>query len=99
MAEDATSLYERGKEFINAKNKDTLDTLPIWVEDISRIAGGIPFVFIANKSDLENKEFGITELNNLAAGYESPQFITSAKTGENVEMAFNALGELLLSSP
>lgn len=94
--------YYRGAEgaFLvsDITRKDTLDALYGWVDEIHEIAGDISYVFIANKSDLENKEFGIAALNDIAPGHGAPQFITSAKTGENVEMAFAALGELLLSS-
>jgi len=57
----------------------------------------IPYVFIANKSDLSDEhEFGTKELEEVASKYDSPYFLTSAKTGENVQDAFQKLAEIIV---
>lgn len=74
------------------------ETLECAVELATRInekIGDIPFVIMANKSDLE---WDITGADIDAALGEFGQvwFSGSAKTGENVELAFNTLTEKLL---
>jgi 50S ribosomal subunit-associated GTPase HflX len=57
----------------------------------------LPSVFVANKSDLTDQlTFGRAELESVASAYDSPSFVTSAKTGENVESAFQVLAEKLI---
>lgn len=77
----------------------TLEHLDNWIDSLYEEADIMPTVFIANKNDLsEEFEFGKTELDDVASDYESPFFITSAKTGENVEEAFKILGEKIISN-
>ena len=72
-------------------NKNSLSGVLQWIE---MVQGEIPqaaFVFLGNKSDLPNPEFDLKGLKNLADGYSSPAILTSAKTGDGVEMAFETL--------
>lgn len=66
---------------------ETVDGLRDWIDAVVRVTGEIPVHIIANKSDLEWKvdEQAIEE---FAKSYESPHHITSAKTGDNVEVVF-----------
>jgi small GTP-binding protein len=74
--------------------EDTLKHLDDWVDSLFTEGNLMPTVFIANKSDLTDQyEFGVKEIERVASIYNSPFYITSAKTGENVERAFQALGE------
>ncbi|MFQ5822352.1 MAG: hypothetical protein ACE5I5_20450, partial [Candidatus Heimdallarchaeota archaeon] len=69
----------------------------------------VPLVFASNKSDLvEEFAFSQEEMEEIASRYNvgimdaSPSHLTtsystSAKTGDNVEKAFECLGHLLLS--
>jgi len=74
--------------------KDTLKSLiEYWIPLIKRVNGNIPFVFLANKSDLEDQwEFDKTELAKIAKNHDAANLVTSAKTGFNVEKAFQAMG-------
>jgi small GTP-binding protein len=78
--------------------EDTLPQLEGWIAGIQDITKEIPTVFLGNKVDLvEIQQIGQSELENFAAQYEcSETFLSSAKTGENVESAFNILGRQLL---
>ncbi len=73
--------------------KDTLEDLKNWVKAVEGVTGKVPIVVAVNKADL-----------NAAAGYSTAEavqaaevlgadvFLTSAKTGSNVEEAFRRLG-------
>jgi len=77
--------------------KETYNNLGFWISTVINVSEAIPFVILANKSDLKNK---ITVNENLLREalrtYNIPYFLTSAKTGENVEEAFKELGSLIL---
>jgi small GTP-binding protein len=76
---------------------DTLISLSTWAHQIKCIAGEIPMVFIYNKSDLIDKaEVTETEIKEEAKKHNAPYLLTSAKTGENVEKAFNLLAESIM---
>jgi small GTP-binding protein len=72
----------------------TLDDLDDWIEGVYSVTGRIPIQFLANKIDLKDEAaFGEEELKQSARAYDSPYEFTSAKTGENVEAAFQSLAE------
>ncbi len=77
--------------------RETLEHFHEWIESLRMEGQAIPSVFVANKSDLMNKlTFGKAELEMVASAYDSPSFVISAKTGENVERAFQVLAEKLV---
>jgi len=80
-------------------NRDTLPNLEDWVRAVYSTAGKVPIVLLANKSDLKKQaEFKLKDLKKFSSRYEnSYAFLTSAKTGDNVELAFSTLGEEILS--
>jgi len=74
-------------------NKETLEELRYWIKALTDVAGDVPIVFAGNKADLENERVvKEQELEELAAKYKAKAFMTSAKTGQNVENLFKALG-------
>ncbi len=76
--------------------KDTLTDLQDWIKAVNKVTGNIPVHFLANKYDLrEHMAFTEQELGQLAAAYHSPYTFSSAKTGENVEKAFQTIAELI----
>ncbi|UCF08135.1 MAG: GTP-binding protein [Thermoplasmata archaeon] len=81
---------------LDLTRKETLDTFPRWLYAIYKITGEIPVVVLANKNDLK-PAFGEREVQKLVAEYDFPYYFTSAKTGENVDSAFQTLGKLMLS--
>ncbi|UCG69602.1 MAG: GTP-binding protein, partial [Thermoplasmata archaeon] len=80
--------------------KDTLKSLEdYWIPTIKKLIGDIPFIVLANKSDIgKGVKFDEKLLKEFAEKYKVPYFITSAKTGENVELAFYNIGELMINS-
>ena len=73
-------------------NKETLEEQRYWIKALTDVAGDVPIVFAGNKADLENdRVIKEQELRDLAGKYKAQAFLTSAKTGQNVEMVFKAL--------
>jgi len=71
---------------------ETLRELPDWIEMAQEVAGPIPVVIATNKMDLSrDRHIDTAELDDLARESGSEWFTTSAKTGENVEAAFERL--------
>ena len=79
---------------------DTLEDLDSWVESVFRTVGETPVVFAVNKSDLvDQAAFGEEQVKQATEAFEAPFFYTSARTGQNVEVAFRELGSLIVHAP
>jgi len=77
--------------------ENTMSELGNWMDFVMRITDKIPVVFLGNKNDLPGQQFNLKDINNFASKYEnSHSYITSAKTGYNVEQAFKTLGQKIL---
>jgi len=71
-----------------------------WVPRVRSVAGTIPMIVVGNKVDLvENREDAEKTVGELGKHHVSPAFVSSAKTGENVEAAFLAIGTLVIAQP
>ncbi len=79
--------------------KNTLSELHNWMSAVHSVTEEIPMVFLGNKSDLEEyQEVDLDDIKNFASRYEKTDiFLSSAKTGSNVELAFKTLGEKILN--
>jgi small GTP-binding protein len=80
--------------------KDTLDKLPLWIEQLMKYSPEAKLYLVGNKSDLvEERELtfedGENSKNNL--GMES-FFETSAKTGERIQETFEHMARTLVDS-
>lgn len=78
---------------------DTLEDLGSWKASIEKVAGEIPMIVLANKADL--KEEAVLDKETLQAfteDWDSTYLLTSAKTGKNVEKAFEELAQKVLDS-
>lgn len=74
--------------------RDTLTDLYGWIELVRGNAGDVPFVFLGNKGDLRSKVVvEEPELAAIAEDHDALYWFTSAKTGQNVERAFQGLAE------
>ncbi len=72
--------------------KDSLYALNEWIPSAMEIAGDVPLSIIVNKKDLiDRRDFPDEDIRNLAEAFGAPYVFTSARTGEFVEDAFNAL--------
>jgi small GTP-binding protein len=77
-------------------NKETLEELRYWIKALTDVAGDVPIVFAGNKSDLENdRVIKEQDLQELAGKYKARAYLTSAKTGQNVETVFKTLAEAM----
>jgi small GTP-binding protein len=94
--------------FFNAKGaivvcdltrKSTYKNVKVWTSSLFEITGEIPVIVVGNKVDLEDKhEIQKDEILELAKEYNAISFLTSAKTGQNVEKMFYTLGEILVKA-
>jgi len=77
--------------------KETLEHLDDWIDSLYVEGRVMPSIFVANKSDRDAEQtFGTGEIERMASAYDSPYFLTSAKTGINVEETFKTLGERII---
>ncbi len=78
--------------------KQTLSELHGWMDSVQSVTGEIPVVFLGNKCDLINQqELSINDLENFSSSYkQSVTYLSSVKTGFNVELAFQKLSEKIL---
>jgi len=75
----------------------TLRELPSWIDMARDVAGPIPAVIATNKMDLSrDRKFEAAALDDLVRQFGGGWFTTSAKTGENVEAAFQLLADELI---
>lgn len=79
--------------------KETLEHAKNWAKTLIRTAGEVPVVLLANKSDLPDAAFTDKDIKSVAKELDAFFTYTSAKTGNNVNKAFIALGEALIESP
>ncbi|MFH0816287.1 MAG: Rab family GTPase [Methanobacteriota archaeon] len=72
--------------------RDTLNSLNSWYSALAKEVGDVPAIALVNKSDMDEREFGLDE-----AGVQGfPTLLTSAKTGANVNEAFTQLTEAVI---
>ena len=75
----------------------TLDSLRTCADDLLSINPGAQFVVAANKRDLaDQQQIFPPQVEAVAADLNAPYYLTSAKTGDEVEMLFRHLGRLLV---
>jgi len=81
----------------DATRKTSLDELRGWTETVYGESGDVPIVLAVNKWDLADyRQVDASDAIEFVRGYDAEHFLTSAHTGENVEAAFQALGERIV---
>lgn len=76
--------------------RDTFEKLESWISSLHNEVGEVPSLLLANKSDLPAWQVEIEEIEKFANAHRMPYFLTSAKTGVNVNEAFTQIGSILL---
>ncbi|MBI5000154.1 MAG: GTP-binding protein [Euryarchaeota archaeon] len=77
--------------------RSTLDNIRYWAEALREVSGKVPLIILVNKIDIANQaELNEQDVQKAAAGFNAQYFMTSAKTGDNVEKAFSTLAKLAL---
>ncbi|MEE9150581.1 MAG: Rab family GTPase [Thermoplasmata archaeon] len=78
--------------------KETLHSIETyWIPKMQYLVGSIPFIILGNKKDLiKNAEFTEDDLKKLSSKYKVQYYLTSAKSGKNVNRAFYSLGKRML---
>ena len=76
---------------------ETLDRLRARADELLSISPGADLILAANKRDLiDEQRLTAAQVEALASGFNAPYYLTSAKTGEEVETLFRHLGRLLV---
>jgi small GTP-binding protein len=76
--------------------KETLFDLSHWIQLTKKQVGNVPMVFLGNKVDLRDRvQVTDEELARIGGIHSAPVFVTSAKTGQNVEDAFRVVAEAI----
>ncbi|MBD3194563.1 MAG: GTP-binding protein [Candidatus Lokiarchaeota archaeon] len=100
------NLYYRGCDYVifmfDIVNKQSLLNLPIWINNYRRIiSGDVNFCVIGNKSDLEHlRNVEAREYSMIFPPFQDKMSFfmeTSAKTGENVDEAFDIITTQLIT--
>jgi hypothetical protein len=95
---------------VDLTRTETLRSLErYWIPFLFKVVGNVPMVFACNKADLKDEfEFEPDEIFKRASKYNGPleeilpkgleaSYSTSAKTGKNVQYAFESLGYMMLN--
>ncbi|UCD91922.1 MAG: GTP-binding protein [Methanobacteriota archaeon] len=77
---------------------ETLQSLEeYWIPQIFESAGKIPLVMVGNKVDLIDRRKSYEEdAKEFSDAYEAQSYLSSAKSGENVEKIFRMIGKEIL---
>jgi small GTP-binding protein len=77
----------------------SLRDLTKWIDGVRDSVGPVPVYALGNKTDLvDRREVKDEEAADVLRSYECPILYTSAKTGDNVEQAFQGLAKTIVES-
>jgi small GTP-binding protein len=77
----------------NDLGEDSFSHIKNWYEELKQYCGNIPIVLFANKVDLvDQKDINYNKINEVVEEFQLlGYYLTSAKTGEGVNEAFNTI--------
>jgi small GTP-binding protein len=76
---------------------ETLNSLERYVRDLHSVSPTARIVLAANKNDLlDKRQVAYEQVAGLALALDAPYYLTSARTGEEVETMFRDLGKVLV---
>jgi len=79
--------------------KNTFESLKATISMAERTGSNIPIIFLLNKCDLaEPSSSDLKDVRTLASKEQIPVLAVSAKTGLNVEMAFERLSRMMVDA-
>lgn len=95
------SMFYRGASgaiiVADGTRSDSVQSLEKWTRSLNKVVNGSPIIYLINKDDLvRHPDFRQNDLDELGEKYGAVSLSTSAKTGLNVENAFNSLSKLLI---
>jgi small GTP-binding protein len=67
---------------------ETIKAVGEWIDAACRVSGPVPVVLLGTKNDLPAERGAGDLIREVADRYAAPSWVTSAKTGENVDLAF-----------
>ena len=76
----------------------TIGALADWIEAACKVSGPIPIVVLGAKNDLPTGPAAAYLIEEVAGRFAAPSWLTSAKTGANVDLAFLSLAERIARS-
>lgn len=77
---------------------ETIERMEGWISSLYKVTKPIPLILLANKIDLTNNGVPLDlkdKIEKIMMKYKAMFFSTSAKTGQNVEAAFEGIGKQL----
>jgi small GTP-binding protein len=76
---------------------ETLDNLRVYAEELRLVSPDAFVILVANKRDL-TEELQVTpiQLEHISTELDAPYYLSSAKTGEEVETVFRHLARMLV---
>jgi small GTP-binding protein len=81
----------------DSTRRETLESINGWILSLFNSVGKVPVLILLNKSDLTDQcAISPAEVDDIAKKYETSFLTTSAKTGENVDLAFQKISETLV---
>ena len=76
----------------------TLESLERYAEEMRSVNPNAQFIIAANKQDLiDQMQLSPTQIASVAAKFNAPYYLTSAKNGAEIETLFRYLGGLLVA--
>lgn len=81
---------------LDGTRRATLESAHTLVETVTKKIGSVPFIVLINKFDLQDKWVFSKNDQTEFEGYGWKTLKSSAKTGENVELAFHHLARKIL---